>query len=326
MNRTGPLERASIFVRDTERSLAFYRDILRLDVVETRDLEGPVIASMVGLDDCKIRVTYLTAEDSVHARLGLFEVYDPRPPELPRPPTASVNQGQPVLVFDSPFIADIHADLKAAGGYTFLCEPFDIPGSQGGVYTEMIVFDPDGVAVDILRYTPAPGVDVTDVANRTHGETPGGTNRTSPIMRGSIITRDTDRALAIYRDILGLTVLEERILKGPMIGKVLGLGDCEIRTTYLTSGDAQTGLIGLFEVTKDRPPALPTPAARIHRGQPAFVFATQENRAISADLKKAGVRFICEPVDFTSPRGTYIETIFLDADAIPVSIIQFTPA
>ncbi len=326
MNRTGPLERASIFVRDTERSLAFYRDILRLDVVETRDLEGPVIASMIGLDDCKIRVTYLTAENSERARLGLFEVYDPRPPELPRPPTASINLGQPALVFDSPFIADIHADLKAAGDYTFLCEPFEMPDNQGGIYTEMIVFDPDGVAVDVMRYTLGDGAEVSDVVNRTRGEMPGGTNRTSPIMRGSIMTRDTAKALAIYCDVLGLTVVQERTLSGPAIGDILGLGECEVRTTYLTAADSEVGLIGLIEITKGRPTELPRPEARIHCGQPAFVFATQENHAISAELKKAGATFICEPVDFTSPRGTYIETIFLDADGIPVSIIQFTPA
>ncbi len=325
MNRTGPLERASIFVRDTDRSLGFYRDILRMDVVETRDLEGPVIASMVGLDDCKIRVTYLTAEDSVRARIGLFEIYDPRPPELPRPPTASLNAGQPVLVFDSPFIADIHSDLKAAG-YTFLLEPHELADDEGGHFNEMIVFDPDGVAVDVLRYTPPPGKDVADAANRTQGEMPTGTNRTSPVMRVSLFVRDTDRSLAVYRDILCMTIIDERTFCGPEIGNALGLGDCEFRATYLTAEDSSVGVVGLMEVVRGSRPELPAPAPRIHRGQPAMVFSTDENHAIFADLKKAGMTFICEPVDFTSPRGTYIETIFLDPDSIPVSLIQFSPA
>jgi len=325
MNRTGPLERASIFVRDTDRALGFYRDILRMDVVETRDLGGPVIASMVGMDDCKIRVTYLTAENSVRARIGLFEIYDPRPPELPRPPTASLNAGQPVLVFDSPFIDDIHRDLKAAG-YTFLLEPQNLADGDGGSYNEMIVFDPDGVAVDILRYTPPPGADIADAANRTHGEVPGGNNRTSPVMRVSILVRDTARALAVYRNILGMTVADERTFGGPEIGNAIGLGDCELRATYLTAEESGVGLVGLMEVIRGQRPELPRPQPRIHRGQPALVFSTTENRAIFADLKKAGTTFICEPVDFTSPRGTYIETIFQDPDGIPVSLIQFSPA
>ncbi|NQV80500.1 MAG: VOC family protein, partial [Alphaproteobacteria bacterium] len=187
-------------------------------------------------------------------------------------------------------------------------------------------FDPDGVAVDILRYTPPPGTEVSDAVNRTRGEMPSGANRTSPVMRVSILVRDTARSLAVYRDILGMTIIEERTFGGPEIGKALGLGDCDIRATYLTAEDSGVGIVGLMEVVRGQRPELPRPKPLIHRGQPALVFSTNENHAIFADLKKAGTTFICEPVDFTSPRGTYIETIFLDPDGIPVSLIQFAPA
>jgi catechol 2,3-dioxygenase-like lactoylglutathione lyase family enzyme len=190
----------------------------------------------------------------------------------------------------------------------------------------MIVFDPDGVAVDVLRYTPPPGKEVTDAANRTQGEMPSGTNRTSPVMRVSLLVRDTARSLAVYRDVLGMTVIDERTFGGPEIGKALGLGDCEFRATYLTAEDSSVGVVGLMEVVRGTRPELPAPAPRIHRGQPAMVFSTNENHALFAELKKAGMSFICEPVDFTSSRGTYIEAIFLDPDGIPVSLIQFSPA
>ncbi|CAN0401332.1 unnamed protein product [Laminaria digitata] len=145
-------------------------------------------------------------------------------------------------------------------------------------------------------------------------------------MRVSLFVRDTDRSLAIYRDILGMTIIDERTFGGPEIGNALGLGDVDFRATYLTAEDSSVGVVGLMEVVRGARPELTAPAPRIHRGQPAMVFSTEENHAIFAELKKAGISFICEPVDFTSPRGTYIETIFLDPDGIPVSLIQFSPA
>ncbi|MSO64222.1 MAG: VOC family protein [Alphaproteobacteria bacterium] len=325
MNPTSALQRASIFVGDTDRSLELYRDILGMTVVDRRDLQGPVIAKILGLADCKIRVTYLTAEDSEIARVGLFEVYDPRPPALARPRTDVIHRGQITAVFDSPHIAAIHRAVEAKG-YAQLCKPTSLRGSKGGTYTEYMFFDPDGAMIDLLSFTPDPGGSAADGLGRAGAVPVHGTNKTSPLLRASIFVRDIERSLALYRDVLGLSVIDRREFGGAHVGALFGMKECKLKAAYLTANDSPLGRIGLFEVFDPRPPELPRPPTHsIHRGQTAIVMSTGEMRALHGALKKQGVAFLCEPNDFVRPGvGTYTEMIFFDPDGIPVSLIQFT--
>jgi catechol 2,3-dioxygenase-like lactoylglutathione lyase family enzyme len=328
MNRTTALQRASVFVADTELSLGLYRDALGMTVVDTRNLQGPTIAKMLGLADCKIRITYLTAENSEIARVGLFEVSDPRPPRLARPSRHDViHSGQVIMVFDSPHIPEIHRAAKAMN-LPALCEPRPIRGSKGGTYDEYIFFDPDGALVDMINYTPDPGGSAGDSAARVGGPAAPSANKTSPLLRASIFVRDIGRSLALYRDILGLDVVDQREFGGPQVGAMLGLGDCKLRVSYLTAGGSAIGRIGLFEVFDPRPPALPRPATNvIHIGQTAIVMSTNEVNDIHRALKAEGYSFLCEPNGFTRPGvGTFTEMIFFDPDGVTVSLIQFTPA
>ncbi|MBM3502397.1 MAG: VOC family protein [Alphaproteobacteria bacterium] len=328
MNRVSPLQRVSVFVRDTERSLALYRDVLGLTVVDTRSLQGPVIAKMLGLKDCKIRVTYLTSENSEIARVGLFEVSDPRPPVLAPPSRHNViHSGQMIMVFDTAHIPEIHAAAKKMG-LPALCEPMAIRGSKGGTYDEYIFFDPDGALVDMIHYTPDPGGSSGDSAARVGGPSGPTSNRTSPILRASIFVRDLERSLALYRDILGLSVIDRREFGGPQVGAILGLGDCKLRVAYLTAKDSPIGRIGLFEVTSPRPPELARPATNtIHIGQAAIILSTSQVQALHGDLKRAGFSFLCEPIGFTRPGGgTFTEMFFFDPDGVTIGVIQLTPA
>lgn len=325
MNRTTALQRASVFVHDTERSLSFYRDILGMTVLNTLDLEGPWIARRLGLDDCKLRITYLTAEDSPIARIGLFEVYDPRPPVLAPPRPDVVHRGQVLLVFDSPHIPAIHRAVQAQN-YPTLCPPLSLRGAKGGTFSEYIFFDPDGVTIDLLSYTPDPGAVVSDAAVRT-ARPADSPNKTSPLLRTSIFVRNTEQSLALYRDILGMTVLEQREIGGPQVGRLLGLKDCRVRATYLTAEDSPVGRIALFEVLDLQPPELPRPPTHtVHRGQTSLVLGTREAPALYRDLKAQGYDFMCEPTDSTRPGvGTTTEMIFFDPDGVLVALIQFTP-
>lgn len=325
MSITGPLARASIFVRDTEASLALYRDVLGMDVADTRELAGPVIGKMLGLGDCRIRVTYLSAEGSEIARIGLFEVAGGGVPDLPQPSPASIHRGQVALVMDSPHIPDIHRRLKAKG-YRFVCEPATIRGSKGGLFHEFLFLDPDGVVVDLIRFEPEPGQVLTDIAARTGGDRPEGTNRVSPLLRASVMVRDMARSVAFYRDALGIPVVDTRRITGPDVGKVLGVGDCEVDVTYLSADRGGIGVLGLFQIRGGRVPELPRPATdRIHRGQLALVFNTGDMAGTHARLQAQGAAFLCPPSGFPTPRGTFTEMIAFDPDGVAVSLIAFQP-
>jgi len=327
MNRTGPLARASIFVRDTEASLALYRDILRLDIIDTRELKGPDLGKMLGLaGDIELRVTYLAAEGSELARIGLFEFLGPRPPALPRPAAGTVHRGQVVLVMDSPFIADIHRAVMEKG-YDLVCAPATIRGSRGGIYHEYIFLDPDGVAVDLIRFEPEPGQVLNDIAARTGGASPPGNNRVSPLLRASVFVRDPVKSIAFYRDALGLTLVNQRRITGPDVGKVLGVGDCEVEVAYFTANDSGIGVIGLFHIVGDRMPDPPRPSpAHIHLGQVALVMNTSDMAGAHARLQAQGAAFLCPPSGYPTPRGLFTEMIAFDPDGVAVSLLEFKPA
>mgnify|MGYP000677845273 FL=1 len=74
-------------------------------------------------------------------------------------------------------------------------------------------------------------------------------SRVSPVKRVSIFCRDLEKSLALYRDILGMTVIEEKQVQGPFIGKLLNLPSCTMRIVFLSADEAvDAGLIGLFHI------------------------------------------------------------------------------
>jgi len=152
-----PIKRATIFCRDTERSLACYRDILGLEVIEDKRLEGHAFGRMMGLGECVIRIVHLQAEQSSNGLVGLYGIEQGRPPEAPFVPQPSVQLGQVVLVFYSTELQRIYEKILQAG-LSVLSEPKvyekNTPTSYMplGKYTEMIFLDPDNVAVNIVQH------------------------------------------------------------------------------------------------------------------------------------------------------------------------------
>lgn len=61
MNHTG------FVVSDMERSLAFYRDTLGLEVQRDIVAEGPDISNIVGFPDARLRIVYVGPSDMRHA-------------------------------------------------------------------------------------------------------------------------------------------------------------------------------------------------------------------------------------------------------------------
>jgi catechol 2,3-dioxygenase-like lactoylglutathione lyase family enzyme len=153
------VKRTSIFCRDIEASLALYRDILGFEVVEDKHVEGPAIAGMVGLEDCRFRICHLRAGDGADGLIGLYCVSEAVPPmpEVGVPESRSVAYGQTAIVVETGDPETIHQRV-AAGGYRFITPPREyVKETDGdyikaGRYTEMIFADPDGVLVSVLRY------------------------------------------------------------------------------------------------------------------------------------------------------------------------------
>jgi len=154
-----PVRRTTIFCRDMEQSLRCYRDILGLTVIEDKRVSGPAIASMMGLDDCTIRIIHLQSGTSPDGLVGLYAIEEGRPEALPMVKTSSIMLGQVVVVFYTSALARVHRDVISAG-LTIMSSPREYIKTEPsaytpvGTYAEMIFFDPDGVPVNIVQYTP----------------------------------------------------------------------------------------------------------------------------------------------------------------------------
>ncbi len=157
-----PLKRVTLWVRDVEASLALYRDVLGLEVLEDKQLSGPQIARMVGLEQADLRIVHLGPGGSTHGWVGLYAISRTAPRPMAEAPRASgfPLYGQATLVFTTTRMAEALPRLRALPTVRFATEPTEYlkatpsEAMPAGHYSEVIFFDPDGVLVALTGYRP----------------------------------------------------------------------------------------------------------------------------------------------------------------------------
>jgi catechol 2,3-dioxygenase-like lactoylglutathione lyase family enzyme len=105
-----------------------------------------------------------------------------------------------------------------------------------------------------------------------------------------------DRSIDFYRNIFDFTVA--RIIEaGPdvPISRVTGMPGCRARIAHLESGDF---MLELFEFQNPRGKPIPDDRKLADIGFTHISFKTTDMKADYRRLKKLGVRFISEPVEF----------------------------
>jgi catechol 2,3-dioxygenase-like lactoylglutathione lyase family enzyme len=149
------------------------------------------------------------------------------------------------------------------------------------------------------------------------------------VRRVTLVVRDIDRSLPLYRDALGLTVVYDQLIGG---GR-----DADGRTTpptirlvLLRANDDFVGLVGLMQRLNESAPPAParSPADKAHAGQPILVINAQdlESRyARIAAVPGVTVATAPTPVEYPSPTGGTIPVLFSaiwDPDGFFVEINQ----
>ena len=138
------IHHSSISTPDMDRALAFYRDLVGVEVVFEAPFEGEAISAIVGLQGAKGRVAMLRA---ANMHIELFEYAAPESaPNVtvgdgPRPVN---NHGLTHLCFDVTDLPSEYERLKAAG-VEFHCPPTLL--ANGTVLTTY-ARDPDGNVVE----------------------------------------------------------------------------------------------------------------------------------------------------------------------------------
>ena len=146
------IRRLTIIVRDMDKSLAFYRDVLGLKVNYDIVTTTSGVALPAGEPGAKARLVLLNGNDPWIGWIGLMQWVDPPIPAEPYP--TRMKPGGAVLVVNTDDAVKRCARAKALPAIKMTSEARlqVYPGRNGGPDIRVMgcnVFDPDGILVEI---------------------------------------------------------------------------------------------------------------------------------------------------------------------------------
>ena len=221
----------SPIVSSLDKAVAFYRDGLGLDVQGTPSNAdaNPALRDMFGLPDAQLR-WQIGRPPAMRTGVEIVEITKAARKPLER---RVQDSGAFMLLV---FVRDVDATLarvKALGApvVTTGGAPIGLPAAKPR-FRVVVVKDPDGHFVEIVQADEPPETQAPPTANVI-------------AVRVRLTVDDVDKALALYRDTLGLKVRSvDEFKKDPDVNRMLGLNDGEYRVGMLEV--PATGLV--FEV------------------------------------------------------------------------------
>ncbi|MFM1850708.1 MAG: hypothetical protein RIS54_392 [Verrucomicrobiota bacterium] len=147
------VDHINIVVRDLERSVRFYTDLLGFRLAREATLEGAWIDRIVGLEGVKGRVAYVVAPAG-EPRIELL-AYDAPVGVDPVDNRRANTVGLRHIALQVDDIAAMTAKLRAAG-VTVFSDPVKVPAGvvkhDAGEKTLVYFLDPDGVILELAQY------------------------------------------------------------------------------------------------------------------------------------------------------------------------------
>ncbi|MSO98452.1 MAG: hypothetical protein EXR11_09585 [Rhodospirillaceae bacterium] len=281
------LKRTTLIVRDAERMMRFYSDVLgwRVDYQSTMKLSGGIIPGGKPGDEVKLFI--MEGADKEIGKIGLLEWVSPRLPD-PGPPKRRLGIGNVVLVADVPNTTEMVKKIEAFPGAAIHSAPADgsFPDPRGAgmiEYSSMAFFDPEGFFYETyFRY------------NRPNPET-------FLIRRTTHIVRDVERTIGFFSNTLGLSKIQdstmqiEGMLAAGKAGDTVRFAVCKCQHDYY-------GMAAALQFIKD---PLPDPGeARWNYGigRALFVAGTDDANGLFEKVKASGVKVTREPFDRAVPK------------------------
>jgi catechol 2,3-dioxygenase-like lactoylglutathione lyase family enzyme len=137
----------SITVADIERSLAWYTQVLGLELLTRQRNDSAYAGTIVGMDDVVLEIAFLALPDTEQVRLELIEYVRPRGP---RTELATNTPGVAHAAFE---VADIEAALArlAAAGTEPVNPPVEIDKGVNRGMRACYLRDPDGFTIELMQ-------------------------------------------------------------------------------------------------------------------------------------------------------------------------------
>ena len=143
------IKRTTLVVRDLDRSMAFYRDVLGFTAAFDEEITMSGSGYPAGKAGDQIRLAMMQGGDSAGSMIGLLQHLDPA---LPEPAARPVGIGDAVMVLQTDDLDHVHSQCEASG--TRVYSPphaFTISGPDGKPVQmrSMTIFDPDGFILEV---------------------------------------------------------------------------------------------------------------------------------------------------------------------------------
>ena len=134
----------SFTVSDLDRSIAFYRDLLGMELMSLAGRDPAFVEKVTGIPGANLKVAYLQAPGH---RLELIQYFSPPGKKLE---LQTNNVGCAHLAFNVDDLPGMYAHLKAKGVH-FKSAPLEV--SAGPNKGALVVYftDPDGITLEFLQ-------------------------------------------------------------------------------------------------------------------------------------------------------------------------------
>ncbi len=153
------IRRLTILVRDMEKSLALYRDVLGLKVNYDAAITVSGVALPAGVPGNQTRLVLLNGNDPWVGWIGLMQYTDPPLPDSDAPYPKRLGPGGHVLVTNTDDAVKRCEMAKAVPGVQFTAEARlqTYEGRNGGPPIRVMgcnFFDPDGTFIELNQILP----------------------------------------------------------------------------------------------------------------------------------------------------------------------------
>ena len=141
------------------------------------------------------------------------------------------------------------------------------------------------------------------------------------MLRTAFTVSDVERSLKFYCEVLGLTVMRDKIREGESYDQFLGLDHVKLRVVILHD-ESKKHLLELIQYLN--PVSQPNKPAINDIGAANVCFEVDDASAMHRTMTSAGYRTLSRPIDFVQ-EGVLVGWIFTayDPDDIAVSILQW---
>lgn len=150
--KLGGIFHTGLTVSDLDRSIAFYRDVLGLEVVTQWESAEPYLRRIVGFPDAELRIALLRLPGAPGHQIELLEYRSPRGA---RGDARTCNPGNAHMAFVVEDLAAVHAELSAKG-VRFKSEPVEIDHGRNRGAKAVYFLDPDDITLELVQPAPRP--------------------------------------------------------------------------------------------------------------------------------------------------------------------------